>query len=125
MIFSHARKTLGVFFLLCGAMVFVGNAAAKDTLAVKASPFKARRGEKVKILVRGPASGAAVSAVLLKPSSGVSPIVLVPAGGAAGAWEAEVKLDDASPDGLYGIHAWIGDAKNPAGVGKESFLLGN
>ncbi|MEN6310797.1 MAG: DUF4434 domain-containing protein, partial [Acidobacteriota bacterium] len=121
-----SRKTplrlLPVFAVL--ALLGGGLEAAGDSLPVKCSALRPRRGDTVKISLTAIPAGEPVQAVLVRPGEGTSPLALSRVPGRPGEFTAEVGLGAGSPEGLYTVHAWTGADKAPARVGKASFLLG-
>ncbi len=58
-----------------------------------------------------------ISAELLTPTAGVKPLQVTDS-------KTRIEVSESAPDGLYVVHAWIGDRSAPSSVGKGTFLLG-
>jgi hypothetical protein len=96
-----------------------------EIIVVKTSPLRPSRLQTVRCEIKAPdPSAALVKAILLTPSAGAAPLALAPVTGRPGSFTAEIKLADEATEGLYAVHFWTGDARNPRAVGKSFFLLG-
>ena len=101
---------------------------AKHQVTVSLSQSRANPGETVSVMIavsqNGLPSREAVHAVLLKPLAGTEPLSLHPASEKIGSYLAPISLPKQAPEGLYVIHAWIGNTEHPLAVGKATFLSG-
>lgn len=119
LVINYGVVALIVWMLMTGAWTA---AAQTQTINVSLSQAKIERGQTVEITVRTQ-SGESVQASLLKPASGVEELRLQK--NEAGVYRAKVETKENAPDGLYVVHVWAGDKKNPSAVGKASFRVGN
>lgn len=94
----------------------------QHSLSVDVSRAKVERGESVEITIS--VSGReAVHAVVLEPASSSRDLSLRK--NANGEFTATFDVRSESPDGLYVVHAWTGEKRQPSSVGKASFRVGN
>jgi hypothetical protein len=104
------------------------HATTKDIIRIQVTPFKANQGDTVKVEIHVLNEGAVTQdqlrAVLLKPTRGSFELPLQKTPDKPGVYQGKVILSQNAPQGLYSIHAWTGNAKNPSAVGKASFLSG-
>ncbi len=102
--------------------------AAQDSLKVEVTPKRPKAGETVKVEVRIPPglplAAADLKAALLVPRRGAVSLALSPAKSDPRRAEAAVPMAPGSAEGLYAVHAWSGDPKDPAAIGKAAFLYG-
>lgn len=97
-------------------------AAPEAKIDISVNRAKVQRGETVEVTIVSE-SPDQLQAVLLTPTVGNHPLVMKP-GSKPKTLRAEVSLRQDAPEGLYIVHAWIGNALEPASVGKATFLLG-
>lgn len=113
-------SSCGVLFF-CVVLFGSTRIALASVIEVSVNRARVERGETVAIKVKT-SSRETVRAVLLTPTVGTRSLSLV--SGESNQYSAEFRIDNNAPEGLYVVHAWIGDASKPAAVGKASFLLG-
>ena len=117
---------LAVALMLCAASVAV--ASQNDGLRVSVSGSKARRGETIEVKIQvhreQDSAKSPVRAVLLRPTAGVENLSLQMVAGQADLYRADIEIPENAPSGLYVVHAWTGELKNPSALGKATFLLG-
>ncbi len=120
---KRRRRTQLAFGIWVFVLFFAPSVFGATTLDVSVSRSRVQRGETVTIRIQASSRGD-VRAVLLTPTRGTQSLSLIPLPGENAALQAEISLADDAPEGLYLVHAWIGEASEPSAVGKGSFLLG-
>ena len=111
--------------LILGVLVFAASyslATPASQINLSVSRARVQPGQTVEIKITNEASNQ-IQAVLLVPNEGVKRISLTRAA-QSNDLHAQHMLPNDAPEGLYVVHAWIGDSSNPTAVGKASFLLG-
>lgn len=93
---------------------------AASELEVSASRSRVQPGETVEITIKS-GSNETVEAVLLTPTRGTRSLSLAKA---SGVYRAQISLSSDAAQGLYVVHVWTGDSKQPSAVGKVTFLSG-
>ena len=104
-------------------------ALAHSTITMNISRTKAHPGDTVVVNVRilhhgTPPSTESISAVVLTPTVGTEERSLSIVASKHGMYRLDIILGKQAPQGLYAVHAWIGDRTNPSAVGKATFLVG-
>jgi hypothetical protein len=115
-------RTIAILFFMVSAQLSV-LAATGSAMDVSISRSRVQPGESVEITIKTDSSEL-IQALLLTPNVGTSSLLLKPISAQAKTFRAEVSLSSNAPQGLYLIHAWTGDPKQPTSVGKASFLSG-
>lgn len=120
------RRTTPSMAVLVSMLALASSLAAFDRLEVAVTPRRPGPGDTVVIRIAAPKDGRTVRAALLRPRTGLVPLVLrAPAPAAADkAYEAKFTIGAGDLEGLYAVHAWTGDERTPAAVGKGWFLRG-
>ncbi len=101
-------------------------ALAYDRIDVSVEPRRPEPGDTVLVRVQAPAGSGEVRAILLRPATGETALVLRPADNEPGGrtFEASITLGAGDAEGLYAVHVWTGDRQSPKGIGKGWFLRG-
>ena len=115
------RVVLIVCFMISAQLSV--RAATGSEVDVSVNHSRVKPGETVEITIKTN-SNETVQAVLLTPTVGTSNLSLSPVSGQAKAFRSEVSFSANASQGLYVVHAWTGDRKQPTGVGKATFLSG-
>jgi hypothetical protein len=125
---SKLYRIFGLLFLLVLTASLAHAASGSTAINVTLNRTRAHRGDTVEITVQvihGSApSTDPVHAVLLQPLKGTMDLVLQKVLTGDGQYRAEIPLDMQAPEGMYVVHAWTGEAREPSAVGKATFLLG-
>jgi hypothetical protein len=112
-------------FLAAISLGFFSYGGDSESIRVRVSPFRVSDGDTVTIRIEQLRDSAeALQAVLVKPLRGTSPLSLSPVAGSPGVFQTVVKIGNDSPQGMYAVHAWTGNSRMPAAVGKGTFLHG-
>lgn len=98
-------------------------AATTSVINVSVSRARVKPGESVVVKIKTNSSEP-VQAVLLTPTIGTRKLQLSSVPGQPKNFRAEVSLSRDASQGLYVVHAWTGDSKQPIAVGKATFLSG-
>ncbi|HKO98026.1 MAG TPA: alpha-amylase family protein [Pyrinomonadaceae bacterium] len=104
--------------------------AASDNAVINVSLNRTRPqpGETIEVRVEvikdNAPSNESIRAVLLRPSTGTSELILEKVSSSRSQYRSEIKLGSQAAEGIYVIHAWVGEAAKPTVVGKATFLLG-
>lgn len=114
---KQALTILG--FVVLGASHSLATPVSTIDLSVSSS--RVRRGGTVEIRIKNASDQ--TKAVLLVPSEGLRPLSLTRAS-QSNDFHVKYVLPGDAREGLYVVHAWIGDVANPTAVGKATFLLG-
>lgn len=125
---STPRNTVALFFLLLLAPIISSAAPADSVLRVALNRSKVHRGETVQVRVQAFKEAQPlqdrVRGILLLPTVGTQNLALTPIAGQPGLYGGEVALRNEAPEGMYVVHAWLGEPLTPTAVGKATFLLG-
>lgn len=127
--FAKAHRILGLFFLLALVAPATSAVSENSTIHVSLDRTRPKPGETVEVRVRGLDGDApftdTMQARLLQPSKGAMELVLQKVSDRGrDSYRTEIPLGMNSPEGMYVVHVWTGEAAKPLAVGKATFLLG-
>ncbi|MEO8647876.1 MAG: hypothetical protein ABI539_01795 [Acidobacteriota bacterium] len=111
--------------IILAVAVFAASAAAQNqSIKVSVSSAKVEKGASVHVTIESRVRG--VKAVVVRPGIGVESLELkAESDGKDNILVGVVQVPGDSPDGMYVIHAWTGDARRPTAVGKGNFRGGS
>lgn len=122
------HRMSGLLLVLVLTASIANAASGSTTINVSLDRTRAHRGDTVEITVRvlqgNTPSTDPVQAVLLQPLKGTTDLVLQNALIGDGRYRAQIPLDRQAPEGMYVVHVWTGNSREPSAVGKATFLLG-
>jgi hypothetical protein len=125
---SKLHRMSGLLFLLVLTPSLAHAASGSTAINVSLNRTKPHRGETVEITVQvlqgNTPSTDPVQALLLQPLKGTMDLVLQKVLAGDGQYRAEIPIDIKAPEGMYVVHVWTGEAREPTAVGKATFLLG-
>lgn len=119
--FHRVLGLLTWLLLVCPVVSAFQQNATIDVLLDRTRP---QRGEIVEVTIRTSVINGSLNAVLLQPSKGIMKLDLKRLPDRGQSYKTVVPLGAKSPEGLYVVHVWSGDAAKPSAVGKATFLFG-
>lgn len=116
---SHVIFRLASTFAFLAVFLPAMNASGQ-TIRVSVTPSKVTAGDTVRIMIAC-SDKRPLSAEILIPDKGAIPLGLTKVNSSF--CESRYVVDKNAPQGLYAVHAWVGDKAKPAATGKAAFLF--
>jgi uncharacterized protein DUF4434 len=125
---SKPQRTICLLLMLVATPLLSIASPSTTLIKVSLNTSRAQPGQKIEVkvalLTDRRSAEDIVKAVVLTPTAGAASLSLTPLVDQPGVYRGEISLDKDAAEGLYVVHAWLGEMKNPTAVAKAHFLLG-